>query len=271
MTHVPYTKLDQPEVLAVLFHPAGETTPAPPGTTDFDIPVADGISVNARFHPADQDAPNILFFHGNGETVCDYDTIGPMFNQVGLGFLVVDYRGYGKSGGTPAATDMLCDAHTVFREVRKLLAAGNMDGPLVVMGRSLGSAAALELTAAYQEEITALIIESGFADTVPLLATLGLDPGKLGITEADGFHNVRKIQRVTKPTLILHAQNDEIIPLQSAGLLQAECAARAKELQIVPGADHNTIIAVAGRMYFQVIKGFIDKVLKKRGTRRYRK
>ena len=137
-----------------------------------------------------------------------------------------------------------------------------------IMGRSLGSAAAIELASSRPDDISGLLIESGFATTLPLLLTLGVDVAGLGITENDGFCNVRKISTFTKPTLIIHGQYDEIIPVNSAAILQAESPARSKELQVVPGASHNTIMAQAGEMYFSVIKQFINKICGIKANRR---
>ncbi|MGW8161244.1 MAG: prolyl oligopeptidase family serine peptidase, partial [Desulfobulbales bacterium] len=147
-------------------------------------------------------------------------------------------------------------------------AAAEFQGPLLVMGRSLGAAAALELAHHHADEIAGLIIESGFSTTLPLLLNLGLNPADLGITEEDGFHNVRKISTFTRPTLIIHGQHDEIIPVNSAAILQAQSPARSKEFQVVPRASHNTIIADAGELYFTVIKQFCNKISGIRGQRR---
>lgn len=269
-----YEKLDEPDVLRVLFHPRKETNPlSPAGAIDHDIKVAEDIRVGARFHLADSSAPNILFFHGNGEIVGDYDSIGPLYNEFGLSFLAVDYRGYGRSNGKPTVTSMMRDAHTVFKEIRNWLRGENRSGALLVMGRSLGSACALELAAAYQDDIAGLIIESGFSTTLPLLRNLGIETLLLGITEEHGFGNVQKIERFSKPTLILHAQYDQLIHPADAEILQAQCGARSKEFQIVPGADHNTIMARAGRLYFEVIKRFADKTSGKvtKRSSRYRR
>lgn len=257
-----YAKLDQPEILNVLFHPRGALDSKPPaGATDLGIPADEGVRLSARFYQAATESPNILLFHGNSEIVNDYDFIGPLYNEQGLNLLVVDYRGYGKSGGKPTVTAMLNDAHTVFADFKEWLAAAQYTGPLIIMGRSLGCTCALELAAAHADEIAALIIESGFSTTMQFLLSQGIDPAALDITEEDGFNNVRKIERFTKPTLIIHAQNDEFIPVQHVGILHAQCIAKSKEFQIVPGAKHNTIMARTGRMYFEVIKQFINKAL----------
>lgn len=255
-----HSGLDQPAVLKILFYPRQEVpSPLPPRAEDHLIPVTDGAQLGARFHLAAPEEPHILFFHGNGETVNDYNEVGVQFSAIGLSFLAVDFRGYGISTGTPLASTLLADAHLVFAAVREWMAANNRTGPLLLMGRSLGTACAVELAVAHMGDIAGLIIESGFATTLPLLIRLGVDVNGLGLTEADGFGNVRKIERMTKPTLLIHGQNDEIIPVAEVAILQAQCIARNKELQIVPGADHDSIIARTGRMYFEVIRRFIHK------------
>lgn len=265
-----YDKLDQPALLRVLFHPRREWTPPPPGAVDQEIAVAPGVTVTARaFLAAPLDQPAILFFHGNGEVVSDYDEIGCCFNEVGLHFIAVEYRGYGKSGGTPTVTAMVGDAHPILAAVREQLKAAGHTGHLVVMGRSLGSVPALELAAAAAPPIDGLIVESGIGHTIPFLLGLGVEVAAYGISsEADGFKNVQKIALFRKPTYILHAQHDDIIPLASAEKLQVECGAHSKEFQMVPGADHNTIIACAGKLYFQAIRQFTKKIGQTRRSRR---
>lgn len=261
--------LDTPEVLRVLFHPRKDTgSPPPVRAVDHDIPVEEGISLGARFYLADPKAANILYFHGNGEIVEDYDGVGPVYNEHGLSFLAVDYRGYGRSGGTPKATTLLSDAHAVFENIRAWLDREGRTGALIVMGRSLGSACALELASAYGDIISGLIVESGFALTLPLLQCLGVDTNLHAICEDDGFCNLKKIEGFTKPTLILHGQHDQIIPIQSAELLQVHAGARGKEFHMIPGADHNTILMKGGNAYFQLIRQFVDKVENKKPKRR---
>lgn len=267
-----YSKLDQPEVLQLLFHPRREadTGILPKNAVDSTIAVAEGVQVHARFHLAGQEEPTILFFHGNGEIVSDYDDIAPFYTKFGMNFLTADYRGYGKSSGSPTVTTMLGDAHRVLAAAKDWLTKAGHTGPLLVMGRSLGAAAALELASSHAEDFAGLIIESGFATTLPLLMSLGVDVARLGITEEDGFRNVRKVSSFTKPTLIIHGQYDEIIPVNSAAILQAQSPARTKEFQVVPGASHNTIIASAGELYFSVIKQFCNKISGIRAPRRKR-
>ena len=254
-------KLDQPNILSVLFHPQKVAKSTPPdGSTNIDIRVADGVNIGSRLFTADKEAPIILFFHGNGEIVPDYDDIGPIYTKLGINFLITDYRGYGWSTGTPSATSLINDGRIIYKEITKWLADNAYTGKLFVMGRSMGSSSAIDIAKEYPENLSGLIIESGFAETIPLAMTLGIDLIALGISEEDGFNNASKISSVDIPTFILHGQEDSLIPLWQAQRLHAACGAKSKELQIVPGADHNTIIAVAGMLYFQAIKVYIDKV-----------
>lgn len=253
-------KLDQPKVLAALFHPRRDESPLPAGAVDLALTMDDSAVLAARLFLADNPtAVTLLFFHGNGEVVADYDDVGPSYVAQGLSFCVVDYRGYGRSSGSPTVSHMLEDAHAVLRLVRHNLAEQGRTGPIAVMGRSLGSVPAIEL-AATEEGIAGLIIESGISRTVPLLAAVGLDAAALGITEENGFGNLEKIAKVTIPTYILHAQYDQIIPIALAEELQSVCGARGKEFQMIPGADHNNILERTGNLYYQAIARFAGRL-----------
>ena len=256
-----FLKLDQPESLATIFYPEKcSKTPLPENAEDIAIEVAPDVVIGCRFHIHDKSSPNILFFHGNGEKVCDYDEIGPMYNAAGMNFLVTDYRGYGWSNGTPTVTNMLEDAEVLFQETRNWLLYNEFSGAFFLMGRSLGSVPAIDLAKNHEDDIRGLILESAIADTLPLARNLGLDLEAVGFTEEDGFRNLQKIEKVTKPTFIFHGARDEMITAAEAEKLQAYCGARTKEFVIIPGAQHNTMIAVGGRLYFETIKTFINKL-----------
>jgi fermentation-respiration switch protein FrsA (DUF1100 family) len=223
------------------------------------IPVEAQIAVGACFHVADRDAPNILFFHGNGEIVDDYNELGPLYNRTGINFLAVDYRGYGRSGGQPSVAAMMSDCHTVFDWTRQWLQANGHVGPLIVMGRSLGSAPALELGSRRLTNIDGLVIESGFAYATPLLELLGVSPAAIGFQEKEGFGNIDKIKRVDKPTLIIHAEHDHIIPYAEGRALFDACPAPEKALLTIAGANHNDIFAHGLSEYLDAVRTLTTK------------
>lgn len=266
--------MNRPEVQQVLFRPrAAERTPLPPDAADFAVQAEPGISIGCRFFMADKTGPTILFFHGNGEIVSDYDEIGPFYTEQGLNLFVTDYRGYGWSNGSPSFSNLLADSHVLYDWLQKHLQDNGYNSKVFLMGRSLGSAAAIELAAAYNDTISGLIIDSGFALTLPLAERLGLGEhlADSTLTEEQTFNNIGKIKTVTKPTLLLHGHEDSLIPLWQAEKLHAECGARRKELQVVPSADHNSLIAVGGKYYFQAISRFVHQVTGADDWRRRRK
>jgi len=256
---VDYSILDRPEILMFLFHPRPEPSRSgiSTGATDVFIPVAEGVQIGARLHMAAKQAPNILFFHGNGEIVADYDELGPLYNQMGINFLAVDYRGYGRSTGQPTVSAMMQDAHAVFKFIGGWLNQNGYTGPFIVMGRSLGSASALELVEHHQHQIDGLIIESGFAYAGPLLQLLGINPVAIGFSEETGFRNLAKIENFTKPTLVIHAEYDHIIPFTDGQALYDASSARVKNLLKIPGANHNDIFARGLSAYLESVKALV--------------
>ncbi len=255
ISKINYALLDQPAISNVLFHPRPEFGQPEAATDDsrIMIPVEAEISLGARFHLAEKSSANILFFHGNGEIVADYDDFGQIINQLGINFLAVDYRGYGRSTGRPTVTAMMRDCHIVFDFVNQWLAKNGYRGPLVLMGRSLGSASVLELASHYRDPIDALIVESGFARSTPLLQLFGINAAEIGFEEDMGFQNADKIHNFYKPTLIIHAEHDHIIPFAEGALLFETCPAADKTLLKIPNANHNDIFIHGMQDYLAAI------------------
>lgn len=254
-------KIDHPDYLKHIFFPQHtDHTPAPFYGTDIDFPVEDTVNLGCRLYSADKTAPIIIYFHGNGEIVPDYDDIADGYRYHGMNVLLVTYRGYGWSTGEPSVQNMYADANKLLPQAQEWLKLNNFSGPLFVMGRSLGSAPAIDLAMRNQTIFKGLIIESGFADTLPVLESLGIDCVKAGLIEENGFNNGKKIAAITLPTLILHGAADTLILPVNAEKLQAQSAARNKQFILIPRASHNTMIETGGDLYFQTIKRFIDSV-----------
>jgi len=251
-----YSMLDRPEILQFAFYPRKDTRRGPPNSTDYSVPVGDEVSIGCRFYVHSNSSPSILFFHGNGEVVCDYDGIAPAYNQLGINLFVAGYRGYGSSGGMPTFASMVSDAHRIFKAFLDIVRNNHTSGDVFMMGRSLGSMSAIELAFSYQEQVKGLIIESGFASILRLLSYLGLPAESIGITDVT-FPNMAKMQSITVPTLILHGEYDSLIPVTEARDLFENAATKRKRLVIIDGADHNDIMLVGLEEYFQEIREFV--------------
>jgi alpha-beta hydrolase superfamily lysophospholipase len=252
--------LDRPEVLACLFHPRPGYHPGYQANSgDLRIPVADGVVIGGHCHRADTESVTILFFHGNGEIAEDYDDLGPVYVRHRINFLAVDYRGYGQSTSWPTSSTMLADSHAVLDFVTDWLNRQGYTGPLIVMGRSLGSASALELACCHSDRMAGLILESAFAHTKPLLRRIGVDFADLPFFEENrGFRQLDKIRTFAKPTLVIHAEYDHLIPFPDGQALYDASPALDKHLLMIPRADHNTIFAIGLRPYLDSVENFAD-------------
>jgi hypothetical protein len=155
---------------------------------------------------------------------------------------------------------MMQDCHKILHYVASWLPENGYTGPVLLMGRSLGSASVLELAATYPEKVAGLIIESGFALAGPLLHLLGINPGSLGFTEEASFNHLAKIKSWTKPLLIIHAEFDHIIPFGDGQALYEACPAKDKTLLKIAGANHNDIFSRGFEQYLAALKTFVDKV-----------
>jgi len=228
---------------------------------DILITVEDNIQVGARFHLIHKSAPTLLFFHGNGEIVTDYDDIGTVYNQKNINFIIADFRGYGFSSGIPNAENTQSDAHVILDQVLKHLKELNHVGPLLLMGRSLGSVSVLELSKRYPNDFSGLIIESGFADEEPLFKLIGTTAELSGFSKEDGFLNGEKIKKYDGPLLIIHAEEDHIVPFSQGELLYNYCPSKKKTILPIPNANHNNIIGVSFQKYFDEVEKFVRSVL----------
>lgn len=256
MSQADYSALDRPEILSFVFYPRRDFSKAPPTASDHLIPVDKDVSISCRFYTHGQSSPSIIYFHGNGEVVSDYDDIAPMYNELGINLFVADYRGYGASQGRPTFSNTVSDAPIIFKAFVNILDDSRYTGDVFVMGRSLGSVSAIEIAHRHQEEMKGLIIESGFASVVNLLSMLGFPFEALGIEDA-GFPNLAKIRAITVPTLIIHGEYDSLIPPAEGEALFHNVAAEDKRLVIIPRASHNDIMWVGRERYFQSIKEFV--------------
>jgi len=252
-----YSSIDQPSTLMYIFYPRKDSTLCPENAFDLLAPVDDHVSIHCRFYIGDQKWPWILFFHGNGEVVSDYDEIAPLYHQRRLNLIVADYRGYGESNGVPTLTDLVQDAHAILREIMKELSKRELRRDLWIMGRSLGSISAFELAYRYQDAIRGLIIESGFPSVVRIMMHLGIPIRDMNLERIDQ-ECLEMIQKIFLPTLVIHGEMDSLVPVKEAKDILKHLGTDKKELLIIPSANHNDIMLVGFQKYFDVLQRFIE-------------
>ena len=257
--------LDRPEILEVIFPvvyspflPYDYVQHHPSSGRTCSIEVERDIKIDCGFWVSGKDSPSILYFHGNGETVPDYEWVAPLYNQRGINLFVADYRGYGSSDGKPTVSNMLTDAHALFSGFQDVLSKEGFKANVFLMGRSLGSLPAIELAFHYQDNICGLIVESGSAHNFRRLWDyLGDSEREAMLSEDTPFLNKVKMRQISKPTLVIHGERDQILPVNEGQELYRNSGAEDKKLLIIPGADHNDVMVRDQNLYFDTIEEFV--------------
>jgi pimeloyl-ACP methyl ester carboxylesterase len=173
-------------------------------------------------------APAVIFGHGNAELIDFWPQTLKNFNQMGIGLLLVEYPGYGRSSGTPSEQSI---RHTFVAAYDALVSRKEVDpSRIVLFGRSLGGGAVCDL--ALQRPSAALILMSSFT-SVSSMASKFLVPKFL---IRDPFNNLQTIQNYNGPVLVIHGRNDRIIPFTHGAKLHK--AAKNSTL-ITYEAGHN--------------------------------
>lgn len=254
-----YARLDQPVLLELLFYPRSAHSIPPPGAYDFPVQVEDGVYIVCRFFPGQEDWPWLIYFHGNGEVASDYDDIAPYYHAHRINLVVADYRGYGGSGGCPGFAHLTNDAHILFKALQSEIKDHAPSPPVFVMGRSLGSTSALELGYHYQDEISGIVIESGFASVTRLVKHLGLPAPGIDLEELES-QCLEAIASIKCPTLIIHGEYDTLVPVAEGQLIMNNISGPEKSFVLIPGASHNDVIFARPALYFPAIEDFVYRV-----------
>lgn len=252
-----FAPLDNPAIADFLFHPRKEWEPPTAGASDHAIPVSANVRLVCRSYPARPSSPIVLYFHGNGEVVADYDGIAHLFQELDLNLFVAEYRGYGGSTGAPSFTTLFTDAEAIFRYVADMARSADRPRSIFVMGRSLGSVPALALAYAHPDVIRGLIIESGFGSPARLLSYMKMplaDDEAAQVEEA----SQRIVRGVTVPTLLIHGANDLLVPISEAQYLHDDLGSKEKTLFVIPRAAHNNLLNVSEQRYFWAIDRFLE-------------
>lgn len=244
--------------LLYLRHVPGRELEATPAAIGLDyeearIEASDGVRLHGWFVPAGNPRGTLLFFHGNAGNVSHRLDSIRLFHDLRLSVLILDYRGYGHSQGSPSEPGTRRDARAAWNylvEERDILPES-----IIVFGRSLGAAVAAEL--ARERQPGALILESAFT-SVPDVAQEAywfLPARWLSRFE---YATLDYVRQVSAPVLTIHSENDEIIPYHH-GRTVFEAANEPKRFLTLRGG-HNTGFILSEAEYRRGIDSFLSEV-----------
>lgn len=202
-----------------------------------------------------KNSPVLLYLHGNGSNLGDLVSRLEQFHRWGYGVFVIDYRGYGRSSGPfPNETRVYEDAQAAWHYLteEKSIPANQ----IVIYGRSLGSAIAVELGIS-PPQAAGLILESAFTSLAAVAKhqfPIPLFPLDWLLTQE--FDTLAKAPCLQTPVLLLHGRKDTLVPPQMSQVLY-ETLPSPKNLVFIPEAGHNDLPTKGGSLYTQTVKDFI--------------
>lgn len=213
----------------------------------------DGVRIHAFFLPAPGATRSLLFLHGNAGNASHRLPNAADLASLGVDVLLLDYRGYGLSEGRPDEDGVYADARAGLEHLQK--SRGYPPERIVVFGRSLGGAVAVDLAA--ERRLAGLILESTFTSVADVAReAIGIP---LGALIGRRFPSEEKIRRVRCPILFFHGDRDRIIPFELGRRLFA-AAPEPKTFETIAGAGHNDTTLVGGAEYFRRIGRFLRQV-----------
>jgi fermentation-respiration switch protein FrsA (DUF1100 family) len=225
------------------------------GLREITLQAEDKVRLKAWYWPG-REPLTLLILHGNAGSREHRLGWGQALHDRGWGVFILDYRGYGGSSGSPSEVGFLRDARAAWNWLR-----GQTEDRVALVGESIGTGVAIQLAA--ETDPLALIVQSPFASAVEVgQASFPLLP--IGWILKDRFESVRHISHVSCPVLVIHGEQDELIPLAQARRLFRQ-AAEPKVWYCVPGAGHNDLLDVAGTQYLEVLSSFLDSARRTSG------
>jgi fermentation-respiration switch protein FrsA (DUF1100 family) len=230
-----------------------DATPADVGLAyeDVQLTADDGVKLHGWFVPAAENARGtLLFFHGNAGNISHRLESILQFHRLGLDVLIVDYRGYGRSEGSPSERGTYRDAEAAWQYLTE--ERGVAPSRIVVFGRSVGGAVGAWLAA--NREAGALIVESSFS-SLPALAA-----------ELYWFLPVRWLSRFRYPTadyvaaadcpvLVIHSREDDIVPFHHGRAIY-ESAGEPRHFLELSG-PHNGAHVLSEERYLEGLREFL--------------
>jgi len=244
---------------SMLYYPSREIEATPRNIgldfKEITLKTKDGINISAWYIPAERERGVLLFCHGNAGNISHRLDSIRIFHDLNLSVLIFDYRGYGKSKGSPTENGTYLDAESAWDYLVNVRHV--KPEKVILFGRSLGSAIAAET--AIRRKAGAIIIESGFT-SIPDLGAKFFPHLPVRLISRYHYSTIDKVSMLDIPKLFIHSRQDELIPFEQ-GIRLFEKASAPKEFLQITGS-HNEGFLTSGRVYTEGLDSFITKHLR---------
>lgn len=202
------------------------------GVTERVIDAPDGARLISWYAPAAPGQPTILYFHGNGGSLASRSERVRRYVSRGYGVLMLSYRGYSGSTGSPSESANVADAKLAYDA---LIKDGVEPDDIIVYGESLGSGVAVQVAA--DREVGGLALDAPYT-TIVDVAVLAYPYLPVRPFVFDRYETVKYLPRVKAPLLVLHGEADQVIPVEMGKAVYAAANA-PKEIATFPRAGHS--------------------------------
>jgi uncharacterized protein len=219
------------------------------GVQEIELKTADGLKVFAWYAPAPEGRPTVAIFHGNGGSLRSQRYRLAYFKDAAMGVLLIAYRGYSGSDGSPSEEGLYTDARAALDWLK---AEGVADERIVLYGESLGSGVATKM--ASERKVAAVVLESPYTSTVDV-AAWRFPVVPVAWLMKDRYASIDRIAQIGAPLLVMHGDADEVIP-QSFGRRLFDAARDPKEGFWPQGLGHKDIFDNGG---FTMARDFIER------------
>lgn len=219
---------------------------------DIYLVTADGVKITGWYMKSPAARGSVLYLHGNAGNRRDWAQVAPEFVGQGYNLFVLDYRGYGDSQGKPSEKGLYHDGDAAWGWLKER--ARQEEVPAYILGKSLGSGVASYL--ATRHSPAGLILDSAFTAMHDLVALHARWLPRFLTPKL--YDSLARIGSITCPTLVVHGDHDDLVPL-AQGLQLYKNLHAPKALAIIPGAGHNDIDAFDS--YIRWVVGFMNRPL----------
>jgi uncharacterized protein len=262
----------------LFFHPSRDMQESPAVKLfphrDIVFQASDGMVLHGWYFPAERAVGSVLVLHGNAQNLSNHVNSVLWLVKEGFNLFIIDYRGYGWSGGEPDLDGVHKDADAA---LEKLFSLPETDPDrVVVLGQSLGGSIAVYTVARspHKDRIRALVVESAFS-SYRRIAREKLDSFwltwpfqyPLSWTVSDSYSAEKWIGQVSPvPVLILHGMDDPVVPTHHGRML-FEAAREPKQLWLTTTPGH--IMSFADGKVRSQLTAFLRTALTVTGRERY--
>lgn len=200
------------------------------------VTASDGINLDSWFFPSPAKTNKVIvMFHGNGGSFVHRLYKLPYYLNEGYGVLLAEYRGYGGNSGKPYENGLYQDARAFLDWL--IEERGVLQKNIILHGESLGTGVAVQMATEY--DVAAVVLESAYDSTVNVAKKRYFFVPVKWLMK-DQYRSVDKIDKIRAPVLLVHGEEDNIIPKEFAENLYTH-APEPKTFKVIPQAGHNDL------------------------------